>query len=475
MDQSLLLLLLGKDSPWLPWILLASFLFSKIDEIKGFLHRWCFAWRAEYELSGTFYIEKRFAGQSGSFSKELQAILYYLHRNKSSLHISHARVISTEGLSLNGLCESIACPGDTYGVYLTPQIYARFHYTESTSSGRDTLHTDKIVNVHEVKVDVRLTTWKDQDTIHQFIQSLVVVLEDAQTANNEKLYVVKPSLVMDDSSSSYCTKYIPFNTSKTFDSLFFDDKDLLLKRLQAFQEKEGLAKRLGLPSTLGLLLYGEPGTGKTSAIKAIANHLRMSLIVVPMNKIKTRHDLEAVFYDKNVCYIDYSKRIYVLEEVDCNGWEKIVCPRSKTSEDWDTGVLDDLSNCSDPAVGKRALAMIQQKKRAEEDKLTLGAILEVLDGIVEVPGRIVIMTTNHRCALDPALIRPGRIDMQIEFRRLSRDQVAQIVEKAFSQAVPCASRTQLPDRKLTQAEVAQILWNNKDYSECLKALAAICE
>ncbi|CAN0348232.1 unnamed protein product, partial [Laminaria digitata] len=40
-------------------------------------------------------------------------------------------------------------------------------------------------------------------------------------------------------------------------------------------------------------------------------------------------------------------------------------------------------------------------------------LLNVLDGIVDTPGRIVIMTTNHPEALDAALIRPGRIDKKI--------------------------------------------------------------
>lgn len=40
-------------------------------------------------------------------------------------------------------------------------------------------------------------------------------------------------------------------------------------------------------------------------------------------------------------------------------------------------------------------------------------LLNVLDGVVETPGRIVIMTTNHPETLDPALIRPGRIDKRI--------------------------------------------------------------
>lgn len=37
----------------------------------------------------------------------------------------------------------------------------------------------------------------------------------------------------------------------------------------------------------------------------------------------------------------------------------------------------------------------------------------MLDGVVDTPGRIVVMTTNHKEELDPALIRPGRIDKDL--------------------------------------------------------------
>jgi SpoVK/Ycf46/Vps4 family AAA+-type ATPase len=47
------------------------------------------------------------------------------------------------------------------------------------------------------------------------------------------------------------------------------------------------------------------------------------------------------------------------------------------------------------------------------EKLTLGYILNLLDGILETPGRILICTSNHPETLDPALIRPGRIDINL--------------------------------------------------------------
>merc|ERR1711874_666891 len=49
----------------------------------------------------------------------------------------------------------------------------------------------------------------------------------------------------------------------------------------------------------------------------------------------------------------------------------------------------------------------------KKDKLNLSGLLNVLDGVVDTPERILIMTTNHPEHLDPALIRPGRIDKKI--------------------------------------------------------------
>ncbi len=54
-----------------------------------------------------------------------------------------------------------------------------------------------------------------------------------------------------------------------------------------------------------------------------------------------------------------------------------------------------------------------KKWASKTDKLDLAGLLNVLDGVVDTPNRIVIMTTNHPETLDAALIRPGRIDKKI--------------------------------------------------------------
>lgn len=48
-------------------------------------------------------------------------------------------------------------------------------------------------------------------------------------------------------------------------------------------------------------------------------------------------------------------------------------------------------------------------------KVSLSTLLNVLDGLASPEGRVLIMTTNHIERLDPALIRPGRVDTKVKF------------------------------------------------------------
>lgn len=71
------------------------------------------------------------------------------------------------------------------------------------------------------------------------------------------------------------------------------------------------------------------------------------------------------------------------------------------------------------------------KKKKEMDKLDLSGLLNVLDGIVDTPGRIVIMTTNHPEKLDKALIRPGRIDKPIYLGFMNCHQAGLMIEHYY--------------------------------------------
>merc|ERR1719384_1937499 len=68
---------------------------------------------------------------------------------------------------------------------------------------------------------------------------------------------------------------------------------------------------------------------------------------------------------------------------------------------------------------------------SNKDKLNLSGLLNVLDGVVDTPERILIMTTNPPEQLDPALIRPGRIDKKILLGYMKPDHVCSMIEHYF--------------------------------------------
>ena len=63
--------------------------------------------------------------------------------------------------------------------------------------------------------------------------------------------------------------------------------------------------------------------------------------------------------------------------------------------------------------------------------MTLDVLLNILDGILTTPGQIVIMTTNYKNILDKALIRPGRIDVNLELSKCTHDMIIKLSKKFY--------------------------------------------
>jgi chaperone BCS1 len=63
--------------------------------------------------------------------------------------------------------------------------------------------------------------------------------------------------------------------------------------------------------------------------------------------------------------------------------------------------------------------------------VTFSGLLNALDGVRSQEGRILMMTTNHREKLDPALLRPGRADVHVELNYASVKQMKGLFKKFF--------------------------------------------
>ena len=85
----------------------------------------------------------------------------------------------------------------------------------------------------------------------------------------------------DDFIHDISSEKIEFSSNKSFDNIFFKDKKLVLNRLNKFLEGKDEYAKKGISYTLkGSLFYGEPGCGKTSCIKAIANYTKRNLQII---------------------------------------------------------------------------------------------------------------------------------------------------------------------------------------------------
>ena len=97
----------------------------------------------------------------------------------------------------------------------------------------------------------------------------------------------------------------------------------------------------------------------------------------------------------------------------------------------------------------------RNQNRRRRRRVTFAGLLNALDGVRSQEGRIIFMTTNHREKLDPALLRPGRCDMQVLLNNASSLQMKNLFNKFYpnneKEAIEFSQR--LPEHKLSMAKL----------------------
>ncbi|CAO3588269.1 unnamed protein product [Absidia cylindrospora] len=189
-----------------------------------------------------------------------------------------------------------------------------------------------------------------------------------------------------------------------------------------------LYKQIGIDPPRGVLLYGPPGTGKTMLVKAVAHHTTASFIRVNGSEFVQKYLGEGPRMVRDVFRMarENSPAIIFIDEIDAIATKRF---------DAQTG--------ADREVQRILLELLNQ-----------------MDGFDQSSNVKVIMATNRADTLDPALLRPGRLDRKIEFptpdRRQKRLIFSTITAKMnLSEEVDLEDFVSRPD-KLSGAEIAAI-------------------
>ena len=222
------------------------------------------------------------------------------------------------------------------------------------------------------------------------------------------------------------------------------------------------------------------------------------IIVVNVSLVANVKILRSVLMNNylNGTYIPHDRRVYVLEEVDCSAWKDIV--RSRIQNHGEPSQHDQQNEATGTLLSRRKNSNNNNNKKRgkheshddtdDEDEsrsrtisssdfpLTLGQILETLDGMIKRNGHVIFMTTNHIQEIDDALLRPGRIDYVLELGRLSKSDIREMYSQWFDgDEIPESVYRDMSDATFTQADVGCIFTHNREIVHRLLTKTAVSD
>eukprot|EP01065_Artemidia_motanka_P025274 TRINITY_DN3025_c0_g1_i1.p1 TRINITY_DN3025_c0_g1~~TRINITY_DN3025_c0_g1_i1.p1 ORF type:complete len:696 (+),score=206.19 TRINITY_DN3025_c0_g1_i1:87-2174(+) len=310
--------------------------------------------------------------------------------------------------------------------------YHAFRYTYKTQGGvtrtaRITLHRDRNENATQAQswskpftpeTITLCTLGRDKTPLKHFIADCMRAYY-ARNNNKTRIFVL--------SEGAWDWEEVLVKEPRSLDSVILDEGvgSRLVSDVEKFMASQKWYEERGIPYRRGYLLYGPPGCGKSSFASALAGHVGAGVCCLTLtNSNLDDQKLNMRLHDSP------PKSVILLEDVDA------VFVKRETSDTKKLGV-------------------------------SFSGLLNAIDGVAAQEGRILIMTTNHKEKLDPALIRPGRCDFQVRFNLATRHQLRRMFQRFFPEALQLAEEfaEAAPENTLSLARVQTLLMDARGAPE----------
>jgi chaperone BCS1 len=243
------------------------------------------------------------------------------------------------------------------------------------------------------------TIGRRQAFLKQFVKEIVEC--------HEKNVGIKSSLFVYDEGWMRVEGYAPRLLKSVI--LKAGEKDQLIRDIEKFRRSRERYRLLGVPYHRGYLLYGPPGTGKTSLVSAMAARFELHIYAINLSSFTDR-SLTTAMNDVP------PNSVILFEDIDCMKSGKARLIPEETP---------DKSGANRNEDNKDALPDLG---------VTLSGLLNVLDGFSAPENVLFVMTSNVVENLDPALLRPGRIDYKLYMGQADHRQKVELYKRFFPEA-----------------------------------------
>ena len=261
-----------------------------------------------------------------------------------------------------------------------------------------------------------------------------------------------------------------FESTANFQNSYLPNYDEIISKINFFLNNKEWYDRKGIPYNLGIILYGEPGCGKTRFIKQLMNHTGRHGIDIKLNNNFCFNTLKRIIHNENITdefIIPQEKRIIIFEDIDA------MCDTLKDRDLIESEKKEILKNTQTKSSNKKNnnnknndnTVILDTDLKNKLNNNNLSFFLNIIDGLNECSGRIIVMTTNKIDYLDKAIIRPGRIDIKINFSKYNCKDVCGIINRFWGKKYKEENIKKEIDTKYTSAEIINIFRTTECFND----------